>query len=910
MRGKRPKMYNSRAGGAATDAAPASESTPSVDVMPPAPPTARGALIGAAVRAEEDLAAPPAAASDRGSATPPGEAAAGKDSGVYADAELVEDADCSPVVASVTKADDDFSSRGNTTGGTVEWAESPMRSPARRPTGEPRRLSSYLLSRDRKGSVCVRDSSVSKIAALAYYRDCVALTGEIFDAIDAALHSGPDFVGDAARLNVFEMFAVMKYIDVHDRAIIGARATEDSNSGDGATIISSLDSFGQSAAATHGGERSGAVHPVVPARRITGTQTCLEDLSGRISLAIRLLSGGDLFPPLKLRVFPHEFAEVLFHVTNIRPLRLQASGENAEPRLACFVGTRRRRLVEALSGEIDATQLRAFTRAVWEENAVRKNLRQADVAMDLESRWPTIRREMTFKKLRKPDREVAAEMGLAMTTVRSKSFVRESHSDDDDTDNAEEGDVYRDREAVVASNLASVEEEVAELSLLNTIALIFRPIDAGQNEEEQANLQHVLRLNLRRHGVNVLRKVTWYSIPFFLVLLWLCTGTLWYHFFLKWDFLKSFYYAVQAGLSVGFGSLSEEKKNDGTPWCAPDAAAATSGAPGGAPAPGDAMREHKYRNDGICWTSDISKMYTAMHVLVGAAYVGAALSLFMDFMMTRQSEWDAVQTKQRKADRAEMRKREAADKLQRRLETHRAATSEARAASDSGLTLEGLVSFPRRINLETSQKSSVSGVVANVLEDVDHMGDDLADDVGTHIVDVLTPHEDANADEAAPTELPRARACSRAFVTGVRAHIIEEWRSVIVFVLFFFWVGVGVFYGMVVEEWSFCTAFYFAVTSMSTGGLQGPTPGEGGRNMGFVALYCLVGVPMFGAFVGSLGSSFFTIIFRRTDETPLSTLDMYSREVCVSLSFASLFSLFLYRFLSFSSVFASLLSTT
>ena len=79
--------------------------------------------------------------------------------------------------------------------------------------------------------------------------------------------------------------------------------------------------------------------------------------------------------------------------------------------------------------------------------------------------------------------------------------------------------------------------------------------------------------------------------------------------------------------------------------------------------------------------------------------------------------------------------------------------------------------------------------------------------------------------------------------------------------------------------------------------------------MGFVALYCLVGVPMFGAFVGSLGSSFFTIIFRRTDETPLSTLDMYSREVCVSLSFASPFSLFLYRFLSSSSIFASLLST-
>ena len=178
-----------------------------------------------------------------------------------------------------------------------------------------------------------------------------------------------------------------------------------------------------------------------------------------------------------------------------------------------------------------------------------------------------------------------------------------------------------------ASKLASVEEGVAELPLLATIALIFRSLDEGQSEggEEQTDLQHVLRLNLRRHGVNIFRKAAWYSIPFFLVLGWLCTGTLWYHFYLKWDLLKSFYYAVQAGLSVGFGSLSEEKQNDGTPWCTIVTNSTTS-----------ETRDHTYREDGVCWTSDISKLYTALHVLVGAAYVGAALSLFMDFMMTKQ----------------------------------------------------------------------------------------------------------------------------------------------------------------------------------------------------------------------------------------------------------------------------------
>ena len=244
-------------------------------------------------------------------------------------------------------------------------------------------------------------------------------------------------------------------------------------------------------------------------------------------------------------------------------------------------------------------------------------------------------------------------------------------------------------------------------------------------------------------------------------------------------------------------------------------------------------------------------------------------------MMTKQSEWDGVQKKQRKTDKAEMRKRDAADKLQRRLESHRAARSEVRAASDSEPTLMGFVNAAHQSSSESLRTAS-----AGAKDDEGEVGDSLAEEGGGHIA-VLVPGGDPTAEESEPAEveLSRLRVVWVAFLAGVRAHVIEEWRSVVVFVLFFLWVGVGVIYGMLVEKWSFCTAFYFAVTSMSTGGLQGPTAGEGGRNMLFVGVYCLVGVPMFGAFVGSLGSSFFTIIFRRTDETPISTLDMYSREV-------------------------------
>ena len=429
----------------AADAAPESEGGPLVSAAPPAAPAATAVEEGAEDGPNEAFLSPPAAASALTRGAAPSEAAAEKDSsaGTEADAaagqaESAQVAAAAPAaVASVSNegGDDDDSPRH------VQWADSPMQTPSRGSAKEPR-PSSFGLTRDKQGSVRVRDTAVPKSAALSYYRDCVALTGEIFDAIDAALHSGPDCAGDAGRLNVFEMFAVLKYIDVRDRAIRSARATEVTDSVSLARSTSG-----------NGGSTISTVHPVVPARRVTGTQACLEDLSGRISLAIRLLSGGDLFPPLKLRVFRYEFAEVLFHTTNIRPLRLQASGEHAEPRLACFVGNRRRRLAEALSGHIDAAQLRAFAGAAWEENDARKHRQSAEAAVDLESRWPTIRREMTFKKLRKPDRDAAAETGAAIATIQSKkSFVHESHSDDDDTTN-DEGEDAVDSEALVASKV-------------------------------------------------------------------------------------------------------------------------------------------------------------------------------------------------------------------------------------------------------------------------------------------------------------------------------------------------------------------------------------------------------------------------------------------------------------------------
>lgn len=65
--------------------------------------------------------------------------------------------------------------------------------------------------------------------------------------------------------------------------------------------------------------------------------------------------------------------------------------------------------------------------------------------------------------------------------------------------------------------------------------------------------------------------------------------------------------------------------------------------------------------------------------------------------------------------------------------------------------------------------------------------------------------------------------------------------------LFFFWVGLGVVYGMLIEDWSFLESLYFAISTMSTAGLAEPGPQDStpGRYLLLLCAYVLTGVPVF-----------------------------------------------------------------
>jgi hypothetical protein len=68
-----------------------------------------------------------------------------------------------------------------------------------------------------------------------------------------------------------------------------------------------------------------------------------------------------------------------------------------------------------------------------------------------------------------------------------------------------------------------------------------------------------------------------------------------------------------------------------------------------------------------------------------------------------------------------------------------------------------------------------------------------------------------------------------------------------------FWIGLGVIYGMFVESWGFILALYFAVSTLSSAGLQTPTCiGDDlhecripDLNAMYVGVYIMVGVPLY-----------------------------------------------------------------
>ena len=217
---------------------------------------------------------------------------------------------------------------------------------------------------------------------------------------------------------------------------------------------------------------------------------------------------------------------------------------------------------------------------------------------------------------------------------------------------------------------------------------------------------------------------------FVVVLTWVLVGAAVYKAINKWSFGASVYYTVQAGFSIGFGALSEDK-----------------------------------------WES---QLWSIFMIATGAPAAAAALGYYVESWFQHLDKLDEN-------------------------------------ATNSAMTLIGVLTGAE-------------------IEDVDGDGK-------TDCWDVLDKlwHE----------------SCGK--------HLTFTRKALLAMVL---WVGVGVVFGMVDQKWGFVRSLYFSEAAMSTAGLQAPAIRGDGTGLGddfsayFVAVFCLLGVPLFGVAMGLVANIF------------------------------------------------------
>ena len=127
------------------------------------------------------------------------------------------------------------------------------------------------------------------------------------------------------------------------------------------------------------------------------------------------------------------------------------------------------------------------------------------------------------------------------------------------------------------------------------------------------------------------------------------------------------------------------------------------------------------------------------------------------------------------------------------------------------------------------------------------------------------------------------------YILGCSQYVKDVYKNhkvrINCFIALLIWISAGVVFGMVNQEWSFVTSLYFAVSSLSTGGLKsvntrvtddGVTLLDGKGGNGFVSFfngfYAMTGVPVFGVALGRVAR-------RSGDEAPKTVVTPISSKL-------------------------------
>lgn len=257
----------------------------------------------------------------------------------------------------------------------------------------------------------------------------------------------------------------------------------------------------------------------------------------------------------------------------------------------------------------------------------------------------------------------------------------------------------------------------------------------------------------------------------------------------SWTIAQSFYYSVQAGLSIGFGLLSE--------------------------------------------TSDRSRLFTVFYILSGSSFIVGALVYFIQLSLSKQESFQSEEER----------------KLARFSTGIKA---DGYGGFNLRQLHELMICYPEHMaDLCMRLESDYCTAQAKIKEFGESSLRERAAMVDSLLKEACSSLEEFENEALSIPDLLKLHmqeaSWRQRLYHFLRSHATMA-RQLLATIC---WVSMGAIYICVTEDTSFISGLYFAVTSLSTAGLYSVTSTASGSVYWFTGIYCLVGVPLYGIMLGS-----------------------------------------------------------
>ena len=288
-----------------------------------------------------------------------------------------------------------------------------------------------------------------------------------------------------------------------------------------------------------------------------------------------------------------------------------------------------------------------------------------------------------------------------------------------------------------------------------------------------------------------------------IVSLWILTGTFFYSYTNEWPIPQSFFYAVDAGMSIGFCTDVRETKLG-------------------------------------------SKAFTIVYILLGASVVGGALWLFIqdivegvverernisNIVLTKEYELMLGKEDFEHVDVSHTTGTLTKDEFTKLLKSTGARTSSGRSSTTPPLSEDDI---------------DVLWTKFDRIKDGAIRFEEFA---GTyHCIEGLINSLHSPQEEIQSTAkiVPKWISSLASSVSSFTIPLLQSENRI--YVVFLAWVFLGIAWGMLDQGWDPITATHFAISALATGGLTAPPVNSNGilpaRPSIFCGFYCLFGIPL------------------------------------------------------------------